>query len=497
MLIDPVATYGNARADRLALVDLASDRRWSWAEFDRAANRVAHMLIAALGARSGARVAVLAKNSACHILLQFGCVRAGAIFVPINWRLASAEVSVIFRDADPVLLFRDADMDVGEFNGPRFDLATLDAITAHHDAAPPPYAARQDFEAPSTLLYTSGTSGQPKGVMISESNAYWGSTNFIHGNDVSADSVFLCDLPLFHTAGLFGSTRSPILAGATVLISQGFDPAKTLKLFASPELAISHYFSVPQMAQMLWNHADFDAAAFACLKVYSTGGAPNPAALIERFVRAGIPMSNGFGMTETGSNAGMPVDNAERLIAKGGSCGIPYIALETRIVDESGGEVSRGETGELLLRGPSVTKGYWNQPEKTAEAFVDGWFRTGDAARQDADGYFYLVDRKKDMFISGGENVYPAEVEAAIAEIADIAECAVIGVPDPQWGEVGWAYVIARDGVAIDPDDVVVHCKSRLAAYKVPKKIISVTTLPRTASGKVQKHLLKSMALGG
>ena len=494
-MIDTLATYGRARGAALALVDLTSGRRWSWAEFDRAANCVAHWLIGQFGPASGVRVATLAKNSADMILLQFGCVRAGAIFVPLNWRLATPEIAVLIDDATPAVLLTDLDMPLSDFSGAQHLLSDLEALTAGEACTSPLPTARQAWDAPSTLLYTSGTSGTPKGVMISEANAYWGSVNFMLGNRVSQDSVFLCDMPLFHTAGLFANSRTPILAGGTLLVSKGFDPETTLQRLGDPSLGVTHYFSVPQMAQMLWNHPGFDPEKLRGLKVYATGGAPNPAALIERFIGAGIPMSDGFGMTETGSNFGMPVDDTAMLTSKAGSIGQPYVAVEARVVDENDVDVAAGEIGELWVRGPSITSGYWNQPAKTASAFAGGWFKTGDAATADADGYYFLVDRKKDMFISGGENVYPAQIEAVIAEIEDVAECAVIGVPDEKWGEVGCAYVIAAGGKTLTCAAVLAHCKSRLATFKVPKSVVLTDSIPRTASGKVQKHILREDAL--
>jgi fatty-acyl-CoA synthase len=280
-----------------------------------------------------------------------------------------------------------------------------------------------------------------------------------------------------------------------VLISKGFDPAMTLARLADPALGITHYFSVPQMAQMLWNQPGFAPAALSSLQVYATGGAPNPKVQIERFVSAGVPMSDGFGMSETGSNFAMPVENRALMIEKAGSIGMPLLMLEVRIVDDEGIDLPDGDTGELWLRGPSITKGYWNQPELTAKAFHDGWFKTGDAARRDVDGYYYLVDRKKDMFISGGENVYPAEVEAVITELTNVAEVAVIGVPDERWGEVGHAMIIAVSGGAIDPNAIIAHCRDRLASFKVPKAVTIVSEIPRTASGKVQKHVLRDRLL--
>ena len=494
-MLDYVATYGRARAAALALVDLETSRRWTWAEFDRAVNRVAHWLIAALGPASGERVATLSKNSADMIVLQFGCVRAGAIFVPLNWRLAPPEIDGLIADARPAMVLSDPDMVVANFRDTACLLRDLDGLTAEFQGSPPLASARQPWEAPSTLLYTSGTSGTPKGVMVSEANAYWGSTNFMLGNGVSQDSVFLCDMPLFHTAGLFANSRTPMLAGGTLLVSKGFDPVVTLARLSDPALGITHYFSVPQMAQMLWNQPGFDPERLRHLQVYATGGAPNPAVQISRFVDAGIAMSDGFGMTETCSNFGMPVDDATRLKEKAGSIGLPYAAVEARIVDDAGDDVAVGEVGELWVRGASITKGYWNQPEKTAEAFAGDWFKTGDAARCDSDGYYFLVDRKKDMFISGGENVYPAEIEAAIAEMVEVAECAIIGVPDDTWGEVGCAYVIAVAGKTVTSEAVLAHCKARLAAFKSPKSVIVTGTIPRTASGKVQKHLLREQVL--
>ncbi len=490
IIVDAVATHARARRGLLAMVDLASGRQWEWRALDQTINRVAHWLIGELGPASGARVATLARNADWMIVVQLACVRAGTIFVPFNWRLAEAELRALAADAAPVILFHDAEFALDL--APRcFVLDEIAALTADQPSIPVSNHARQPWDAPSTLLYTSGTSGRPKGVMVSEANAFFGSSNYINGNRVSCDSVFLCDMPLFHTAGLFAAARSPIQAGATVLISKGFEPAETLARLADATLGITHYFSVPQMAQMLWNQPGFDPAALSRLEVYATGGAPNPKAQIERFISAGIPMSDGFGMSETCSNFAMPVEDRALMIDKAGSIGMPLLMLDVRIVDDDGIDVADGGTGELWLRGPSITRGYWNQPELTAKAFHDGWFKTGDAARGDADGFYYLVDRKKDMFISGGENVYPAEVEAVIAELADVAEVAVIGVPDERWGEVGHAVIIPITGAIVGPEAVVAHCRARLASFKVPKAVVIVREIPRTASGKVQKHILR------
>ena len=490
--IDSVSTFARTQPGALALADLESGRRWTYAALDAAADGVAAWLAARLGPASGERVAVLARNCADTMILHLGAIRAGAVFVPLNWRLSPVELAALVADAAPKLLFHDGDC-AETAAGLGVPLIALSALEKMEGA--PPAGARRPWDQPATLLYTSGTSGRPKGVILTEANAFFGCVNFVLGNDVGRTSVFLCDMPLFHTAGLFAAARVPLLGGGAVLVSRGFDAAHTLERLGDPALAITHYFSVPQMAQRLWQQPGFDPDKLRNLKIWATGGAPNPAAQIERFVRAGIPMSNGFGMSETGSNYGMPMDDPDLIVAKGGSCGLPYAFVETRIAGEAGEALPPGETGELWLAGPSVTSGYWNRHEENERAFSGKWFRTGDAALVDEQGFLTIVDRRKDMYISGGENVYPAEVEAALAEMIEIAEAAVIGVPDARWGEVGRAYLIPREGPELDEARVRAHCAARLARFKVPASVVIAADIPRTASGKVLKHVLRDRAL--
>lgn len=491
--LDAIATYAAAESRRLAMVDLASGRRWTYGQLHRAVDRLAAWIVTECGPASGERLATLSKNNAEMAILQLACIRAGAVFMPLNWRLAVAELEALVANGRPAILFGQA-----QFSAPGNAARTIEIADmlglGSEDAVPPP-AARRDFEALSTLLYTSGTSGRPKGVMLSERNNFWGCTNLIHGNAVNPHSTFLCDMPLFHTAGLMAAMRTPLLAGGAVLISEGFDPELTLARMVDPALRVSHYFSVPQMATTLWQRPQFDPGKLDRIVAWAIGGAPNPKAQSERFIGAGVRISEGFGMSETGSNFAIPPFDLAEMIRKAGSCGLPLLTVRTKVVDEDGNELGPGEQGELLVAGPSVASGYWEQPELTARAFVDGWFHTGDAAMRDAEGYYYIVDRKKDMYISGGENVYPAEVEAALAELAEVGECAVIGVPDERWGEVGRAYVNPAPGQVITPEQVIAHCARRLAKFKVPKTAVIGEPIPRTASGKVQKHLLKARAL--
>ena len=491
-MFDPVATYARSTPGNRALTDLESGRGWTYAELDSAINRMGEWLVREFGPASGVRIATLSKNCAEMLILQFACIRAGCIFVPLNWRLAASEIKALAEDANPDILFCGT-----EFEPPSGDVRSMpidDALSLGQSGTSPPKDARRPFDEVSTLLYTSGTSGRPKGVMLSEKNAFWGCVNFSLGNDVSMHSVFLCDMPLFHTAGLFAASRVPIQAGARVLISSGFDAPRTLARLTDSELHVSHYFSVPQMAAWIWNEPEFDAEKLGRLKCWAIGGAPHPKANAVKFIDAGIRIADGFGMTEIGSGFGMPPFDFEMLAKKTGSCGPAFASIESRIVDSQGDELPAGDVGELWLRGPSITSGYWNQPEATENSFTDGWFMTGDAGYIDGDGYLFLVDRQKDMFISGGENVYPAEVEAAIAELPNIAENAVVGVPDDQWGEVGRAYVVPAPGHTVSDADIINHCQKRLAKFKAPKTIVVTDSLPRTASGKLQKHVLRKLA---
>jgi fatty-acyl-CoA synthase len=284
------------------------------------------------------------------------------------------------------------------------------------------------------------------------------------------------------------------MRGAAFLVSDGFVPARTLQRLGDPALGVSHYFCVPQMAAALRAEPGYDPRRLNRLKAIFTGGAPHPAAAIRAWLADGIPVADGFGMTETGTVFGMPLDPAI-IDRKAGSAGIATPRVETRIVDEAGNDCAAGQPGELLIRGANVTAGYWRRPEETAAAFTaGGWFRTGDIARADEDGFHFLVDRRKDMFISGGENVYPAEIEAVAAEHPSVAECALVGVADMRWGEAGHLFVVAVPGATLDPATILAHLGARLARYKLPKHVTFLDSLPRNGAGKLMKAELRRRA---
>ncbi|MFV3130950.1 AMP-binding protein [Niveispirillum sp. KHB5.9] len=496
---DPLAFQAAAQPDKIAMVDLAGGRQVTYATLDAAVNRCAAWLAVRLGDPVGQRIAMLGRNDAAMPVLHLAVARTGAIYAPLNWRLTVAELAFQVADAAPALLLTDAEFldtarqAVDGTGTSVLELATAEAAWSGMEPAP---ATPQPADGPSTLLYTSGTSGRPKGALLTEGNLFATTVNFSLMNRVNADSVLLCDMPLFHIVGLVTMVRTTFTQGATLLLSRGFDPSVTLARLSDPGLGVTHYMCVPQMAQTLRQHPDYDPARLRRLVALCTGGAPMPAALVQRYSDDGITIADGYGMSEAGTVLGMPIADRARILAKPGSAGIPGPTLRLRLVDDDGNDVPDGQVGEIWISGPNLSPGYWNRPELPTLADQGGWLRTGDAARRDADGFYYLVDRKKDMFISGGENVYPAEVEAAVLELDSVAEVAVIGMPDERWGEVGWAYIVPRAGHGVTAEEVMAHLDGRCARYKRPQRVVITDSLPRTGSGKVQKHLLRQQALG-
>ncbi|MDR3508653.1 MAG: AMP-binding protein [Caulobacteraceae bacterium] len=487
-LADHVALHAKLRPDRLAAVDLASDRRWTYAQLDRAIGACAALLVGRYGGAPGDRVACLAKNRVEFIILHLACARAGLIFVPLNWRLSDPEIADLIGDAAPVVTFGDAELERRALAGVGLDEldALIQAQRSLVETSPGP-------DQPSLILYTSGTSGRPKGVLLSERNMTQTAINFGLLGQVEPSSVFMAESPMFHVIGLVSSVRPPLMFGGTVLVSDGFQPGRTLARMSDQALGVTHYFCVPQMAAALRRDPGFNPRALAGLKAIFTGGAPHPAADIQAFLNDGIPIADGFGMSEAGTVFGMPL-SPPLIAAKVGCVGVAPPAVLARIVDAEGRDCGPGEAGELLLKGENIFSGYWRRPEETRAAFTeDGWFRSGDIAVRDEDGFYRLVDRKKDMFISGGENVYPAEIENALSGMPGLLECAVIGVADAQWGEVGVCCFVADPDHSLTGEQIHARLSERLARYKLPKSYLAVDRLPRTGTGKVVKSRLRDI----
>jgi fatty-acyl-CoA synthase len=488
---DFVGFHAAAHPGHLAAVDMATGAQWSYRDLHDRIGRCVTVLTAH-GVCRGNRVAVLARNSVDLVVVNLACARAGAIFVVLNWRLPPAELSIILADAMPCLLVVDKSCQerAGESSAsiPMLKMEELAAAIGRASVSPPTVI---DFDAPAIMLYTSGTTGKPKGVVLSERNAYHTGTNFSLIAHLDRESVLLCEVPLFHVIGLVIGLRACLYQGAAILISDGFNPSITNDRLRDPALGISHYFCVPQMVSALRAAENFDLPSVRALTALIVGGAPTPPEQVVAWLDDGVSLINGYGMTEIGCGAGMPFDE-NSIRRRPGSVGLVPPTQRMRAVDQDGFDVQPGTAGEIWVRGPNVFQCYWKNQEETDRAFApDGWFKTGDIGVFDEQGFLTLVDRKKDMFISGGENVYPAEVELALLAHPDIREAAVVGMRDVRWGEAGYAFLVLQPGASISHADLRAHCAARIAGYKLPKYFVVMDKLPRTGSGKIQKHVIR------
>ncbi len=483
--MDYVALYARTRPNKLAINDLIFERKWTYAELDLAVARCVSFL-GEKGVGPGSRVACLSKNRTEMLLIHFACARIGSIFVPLNWRLSAPEIEFLIEDCQPTVSFGD---ELATKLG--FDMLSIDELLSASDALEPMPIGNVDLDQPSLMLYTSGTTGRSKGVLLSERNITETAINFCVLGEVDSDSGSYCESPMFHVIGAITSVRPALLKGAHVVISDAFEPERTLARIADPELGLTHYFCVPQMALALRAVENFNPESLRNLKALFTGGAPHPEAQIRDWLEDGIAIVDGYGSSEAGTVFGMPLD-IDVIDKKAGCVGLPTPRIQARIVDESGKILGTGEAGELQIRGDNITSGYWQREDDTKSAFTeDGWFYTGDLLSIDEDGFYCVVDRKKDMFISGGENIYPAELEALLVKYPGIKEQAVVGVPDEKWGEVGCVCYVSDSDIELD--DVVAFLSENLARYKLPKRICKLDALPRNASGKVLKPKLKTL----
>jgi fatty-acyl-CoA synthase len=492
---DCIAHHAMRRPDSLAAVDLATGRHHIYQAYDDRISRLAEAFRSRFGIAPGDRIAVLAPNTTDTFEVQFACGRIGAIFVPLNWRLAQPELRAILADCTPAMLIHDPEFAerveqladrIGQLVslGPSFERLALDGELLDQTVA----ASLDDV---STILYTSGTTGLPKGAVITHGMNFWNTVHSMSLAGIARSTVFLGLLPLFHTGGLNVFAYPVFQAGGTVLIMRNFDPGEALRLISDPVVGVTHLFGVPANFQFMGQHPHFAETDMSRLIFAGVGGAPTPDMILRTWQEQGAILQQGYGMTET-SPLVLVLDK-EDAVRKAGSAGKPALNMDMRVVAEDGTDAPRGSIGELWVKGPNITKGYWSQPEVTAASFTDGWLHTGDAALVDHEGYYFIVDRWKDMYISGGENVYPAEVENVLYQHQAIAEAAVIGIPDARWGQVGRAVVVVKPGQALSEDEVVAHCAASLARYKLPHSVVLTDALPRNATGKVHKPTLRQI----
>jgi len=488
---DPLRFWRRIAPQRTALVDWARGDRLTYAEFDAAADRSAGVL-RARGMGRGSLVAVLAGNRREVAELFFACGRIGAALLPLNWRLSAAELAPILADARPDLLIGEA-----RFHGKAQD-ASADALWIDLDGDAPGLLAgatisEDDVEVegddPLLILYTSGSTGRPKGAVLPHRQVYWNAAATTTAWELGADDVAPVSTPLFHTGG-WNVFATPLWhRGGTVVLVDAFEPDDFLRMMEEEGCTVA--LTVPTQLLMLAESPRW-GRPLPRLRRLVSGGAPCPASLAERVRAAGYTFREGYGLTECGPNCFAIAD--DEAVRRPGSVGWPVPYLEMRLDAGDGREAGAGEPGELLLRGPQVFGGYLRNPAQTADAFTaDGWLRTGDLAMRDADGAYRICGRRKEMYISGGENVFPAEVEAALADCPGVAEAVVVGVPDEKWGEVGRAFVVARGDAMLAEADVVAHARTRLAGYKVPKAIFILPEIPRLGSGKPDRRALATM----
>jgi fatty-acyl-CoA synthase len=500
-------TARRARKTPDARAILHAGRALTYAGLHDRVSRLARAL-RGLGAGPGARVAYLGPNHPAFLETMFATWSAGAVFVPLNMRLAGPELAGQLADCGAALLVYAPEQagvvagirgQAGRGTGPRHLVALSRPAAGEHDyesllagpprgpAGPEPADVPVSLDDPSLIMYTSGTTGRAKGATLTHGNITWNAINVVVDADFRADEVALAVAPLFHTAALNMLCLPTMLKGGTVLIDAAFDPARALELIA--RYRVTSMFGVPAMYDAMAAAPGWAGADTSSLRMLLCGGAPVPDATIRRYTDRGLTFIQGYGMTETAP--GTLLLDAEHARSKAGSAGVPHFFTDVRVAGPAGGEAGPGERGEILVAGPNVMRGYWGQPEATAAVLADGWLRSGDVGIADQDGYVSVVDRIKDVIISGGENIYPAEVENALLSHPAVADCGVIGIPDGRWGEVGRAVVVLRPGQSVPEADILDFLEGRLARYKIPKSVRFAGGLPRTATGKILKKQLR------
>jgi acyl-CoA synthetase (AMP-forming)/AMP-acid ligase II len=469
--------------DRVAVV--YAGREWTYAELHERVLRLAHAL-RGLGVARGDRVAFLGPNHPAFLETLFAAGTLGAVFVPLNTRLAGPELADQLADSGTAVLIH-APQHAGV---PAPHVIALDS--GYEDllasAGTEPIDEPVSLDDSCIIMYTSGTTGRAKGAVLRHGNITWNSVNVLVDADLGSDEVTLISAPLFHTAGLNMNCLPTLLKGGRVLLEPAFDPRRTLDLVARHRVTLM--FGVPAMFNAIADEPGFATADLSSVRTLMCGGAPVPEATIRRYLDRGLAFVQGYGMTE--ASAGTLLLDRAQALARAGSAGVPHFFTDVRVARPDGTEAAPGERGEVIVQGPNVMAGYWGRPEATAEVFTDGgWFHSGDVAVTDEDGYVFVVDRIKDVIISGGENIYPAEVENALVAHPAVADAAVIGVPDDKWGEVGRAIVVLRPGLRAEPAELFEFLLGRIAKYKIPKSYRFVEQLPRTPTGKILRKNLR------
>ena len=504
---DLLTSRARLTPDREALFYTHTGERFTYAQLNARANRAANWL-RTLGVGKGDRVSILAHNSVIYLDLFYGLAKIGAIFAPLNWRLTARELSYIVSDCEPKVVLCGPEF-VGTLNemhevlraarlvsvegapiegAPAYESETARASDAEPER--PPLAA----DDPYCILYTSGTTGRPKGAMLPHRQILWNCINTVASWGLREDDVSPVLTPLFHAGGLFAFLTPLFYIGGRIVLARTFEAEQSLRLIVEEKCTV--VLGVPTLFQLWFNTSYFQHADFSRVRFWINGGASIPVPLMQAWVQAkGGVFRQGYGLTEVGPNCFSMTD--EESVRKRGSVGKPIFHSKMRLVNpETGKEVGVNEPGELLIWGPHVCAGYWRNPKATAESITDGWFHTGDMARRDEDGFYYIIGRFKDMIKSGGENVYAAEVETVFRDHPAVQDAALIGAPDEKWGEVGWMIVLLKPGQTATEAELLKFCEGKLARYKIPKRVIFADAFPYSPYGKIEKAKLREKYSG-
>jgi len=478
------------------------DQPFTYLEVNQRTNQLCHLLLNG-GVKKGDRVAVLLHNCHQYVEIFFGLSKIGAILVPLNWRLAGPELEFIIQDSSSrMLIFETEFEEVVASIRPKLNLSNGDFLALgptlpdwakdyerallDNPVHEPLVSVPVGDEDPHVLMYTSGTTGVPKGAVLSHRKTFFNVLNADTFNDLTSRDIIIILRPMFHSGGLLVDAAPVLYKGGTLILKKRFRPHEILETIQKYQVTL---LELPATVyQFILQQCDLTQYDMSSVRRYLTGGERIPEAMLMEYYRKGIIISQIFGLTEASTITFL---SPERAVDKIGSVGLPVFHGEVRIIDKEGKDISPGEVGEIVVKGPTLMSGYWNRPDLTAETIRDGWLYTGDLARMDEDGYIYIVDRERDMYISGGENVYPAEIEKVLHTHPKIFDVGIIGVPDEKWGEVGKAYIVLKPGEGMSEQEFLQFLRGKVAKYKIPKYVEYVEDLPKTASGKIQKFILK------
>ncbi|MBI5300566.1 MAG: long-chain fatty acid--CoA ligase [Chloroflexi bacterium] len=503
---DLLTSRARLTPNREAILYTHTGERFTYAQLNARANRAANFL-RALGVNQGDRVSILAHNSVVYLDLLYGLAKIGAIFAPLNWRLTARELSYIVGDCDPKAILCGPEF-VATLNEMRGELGDAKIVSVENAAldnalvyeneiarasdAEPARPALSDDD-PLCILYTSGTTGKPKGAMLPHRQILWNCINTVVSWGLREEDVSPVFTPMFHTGGLFAFLTPIFYIGGRIVLTRKFDAEQSLKIIIAEKCTV--VLGVPTLFQMWYNTPYFQQADFSRVRFWINGGATIPVPLMDAWTQAkGGVFRQGYGLTEVGPNCFSMTD--EESARKRGSVGKPIFHSQMRLVHpETGREVGANEPGELLIWGPHVCAGYWHNPPATADSITDGWFHTGDMARRDEDGFFYIIGRFKDMIKSGSENVYAAEVENIFRDHPAVQDAALIGKPDPKWDEVGVMIVLLKPGQYATEEELLKFCDGKLARFKIPKHVIVADAFPYSPYGKIEKIKLKEKYL--